>query len=305
MLRRQLGDADWITDALRAAEATPRAPEAVAALEALTAVGIAPALPAALINYVSFEYDEAAARFAAVAAGSDREDRAVAWFYLGALAEIAGAPDDAIGLYARSLNEDPLGPLADDSRWWRAVLFEDAGQSAEAAAEYEELAASHASSPFARDAAIRGPLTRATSSDNPGAAAALRDLVASSEPQIAASAARWLRVLQLSHVGDPAPSTLHPTDLSALLDHAVINGQLQLPDAAIAEWSTPAEDWAEATSWLTSRFGAVPSPPPSQDAQLIAGVALVSVGEDAVGRGCCETSLPTRATRTRCSTSPE
>ena len=287
-LRRDAGDPRWTDDAGAAIAAAPSSAEATSALDTLNAAGV-PVSPllAGYVRYRAREDDDARALYRRVAdAPASDSDAATAHFYLGAIEERAPDPEAAIAAYRASIDAAPTGPLADDALWWRALLLEEAGRHLDAAADLDRLTTVFPGSPFARDAAIRGPLARARGGDLPAARSQLRRLVDGGGGDSAARAARWLAVLAEPGAASPSPAGYDPTSIATLLDLAGPAATDPLPAAALEEWSASATDWAEAQRWLDATFGppAADATAPAADGRLALGLALAAVDEHAVAR---------------------
>jgi len=292
-LQQADNDPGWVDHALAAVAAAPGLAPGMEALDALEAASVAvPPLDAAYARYRAFQNAEAIANYEQViAAPASDADAAVAWFYLGALAERDFADDAAIEAYGQSLAHDPRGHLAADAHWWRGRLLEQAGLPEEATAEYQALAAGFPGAPYAGEAALRAAVILADRGASVPARLQLRALAANGPPADAAMALRWLQVLGLATEDDPAPATADPASIWALLDEAGGDAGAPLPVAAAAEGVPLAadQDVPGPDGWLTMTFGA---PPPGggeaalrAEPALMLGLALAAAGEDTVGRG--------------------
>ena len=146
--------------------------------------------------------------YRAVVAGQPSDtDAAIAWFYIGALAERFGYPSQALDAYANSIQLDASSALADDAYWWRALILQDSGQPIAAAAEFDALAAEYPGSPFAYDAVLEAALIHHRRGNDDVAASRLRSMVATMPAHGAALAALWLRSLGLAREDDPSRGT--------------------------------------------------------------------------------------------------
>ena len=291
-LRRAEDDPAWVDDALAAVAMAPGLPPALEALDALEAAQVpVPLLDAAYTRYRAFQNAEATAYYEEVVATGSPQEAAVAWFYLGALAEREFADDLAIDAYTESLAADSSGRLASDAHWWRGRLLEQAGALTEATADYRAVALEFPDSPFAPEAALRAAVILADRGAEPLAAAQLRALAAGGLPADGAMALRWLRVLGLNSEGDDSPGSRAPASIWALLDGAGEQAGAALPEGALTEGlplTAQAEDWAAAEAWLNSTFGVAPASGGGAalfaDPGLALGLALAAAGEAGGGR---------------------
>ena len=252
--RRSIDDPLWTGDALAVVALAPGSASAVQALAALEEVDEAvPSLQAAYVRYLNRQDAVARERYEEITASSViPSEAASAWFYLGALAERSLDNPTAIEAYERSLELDPVGHLADDSHWWLALLYEDVGQPQDALAHYDALSTSFPASSFTRSASLGSALSLARSGDAVAAATRLRALMAEAAPSTAATAARWLSVLDLREQGDLLPADFDPSALASVLE---ITSTDPLAVGALDEWRLPDSGWDEALSWMDARFG--------------------------------------------------
>ena len=252
--RRSIDDPLWTGDALAVVALAPGSASAVQALDALEEVDEAvPSLQAAYVRYLNHDDPVARERYEEIAATSViPSEGAIAWFYLGALAERSLDNPTAIEAYERSLELDPVGYLADDLHWWLALLYEDVGQPQDALAHYDALSTSFAASSFTRSASLGSALSLARSGDGVAAATRLRALMAEATPSTAATAARWLSVLDLREEGDLLPADFDPSALASVLEATSAD---TLAIGATDEWRLPDAGWDEALGWMDARFG--------------------------------------------------
>ena len=290
-LRRERDDPAWTDDARASLLAAPWSTSAVQALDSLEASGgaVAP-LTAGYVRYRARDDDAAAAAYLAVVDSQvTPTERAVAWFYLGAIAERAGDTGLAIDRYGRSLALDGRGWLADDARWWRGRLFESTGRLREAAGEYDLLSAAFPASPFTPEAVLRAALALHSAGDRAEAESRLRRLATTTLDADAASAARWLVVVGAPTEDTPTAAALDPASLPALLDAAGAGALAPLPPGALREGLPFAlasdTDWREAERWMSVAFRARSAtvPEPTQHASEMA-FALAGAGEPALSR---------------------
>ena len=285
VLLRDLGDPAWVDDALAIVATSPGAWQAAAALDALDSASVSVATgSAAYVRYLNWDNAAAIELYEEIAAApATSTDAGTAWFYLGALAERSLANLDAIEAYEQSLLHDPTGWVADDARWWLAVLLEGEDRTEEAVVQYDALVAAFPGSAFAPEAELRAALALARAGEETRAAARLRRVISHDDRGLAASAARWLDVLGLSSVADPGPSEIDPRSLPALL--ATV-GDGALPPGAASEWSPPAAEWDEVEPWLEARFGPRPAGAGVLDEHdYDVAIALLDAGERSVARG--------------------
>ena len=283
--RRDAGDPRWAAEARAAVAAQAYAPSALAALDALDEAGLdAPPLQAALVRYRHFANDAARARYEAIAADpADGAEAAVAWFYLGALAERVPDNAAAVRAYERSLELAPGGRLADDALWWLALIHRAEGRPAQALAAFDALRERFPGSPFAPGAGLAASLALARTGDGEAAGERLRAAAASGARAAAAAAARWLGALGLREEGDPLPADLDPSSRAAIFEAA---GGAPIGAGDPSEWRLPEAGWNEALDWMRARFG----PPPEAGAsapeppEYALATALRSAGERGIAR---------------------
>ena len=290
-LRRQRDDPAWTDDARAALVAAPWSTSAVSALDSLETAGgdVAP-LTAGYVRYRARDNEAAAAAYRSVVDGDfTPAEQAVAWFFLGAIAERAGEIQPAIDRYGRSLTLDAGGWLADDARWWRGRLFERSGQLRAAAGEYELLAAAFPASRFTPDAALRGALAVYAAGDRVEAESRLRQLATTADGPSAPGAARWLAALGAPAEDVPTAAELDATSLPALLDAAGSAALAPLPPETLGEglpFAAASEaDWDDAEQWMTATFGdrsATGLQPTAHATEL--AFALANAGEPSLGR---------------------
>ena len=304
-IRYEEGDAAWIDDAIAVVTLEPWSLPARAALELLEAEGAAvPPFAAAHVRYRAFDNDAARASYEQALAGATPADAAIAWFYLGAIAERAGDPTSALGAYARSIALAPDGSLADDARYWRGRILDDRGDFAAAVAEYDRLAADFPGAPFTPDARMRAAIQLALVDGGAHGADALerfRQITLTGTRAAAADAARWQAVfrehLGLTHIPAMDPRAFDQTALPSLLTarsgSGVLGFTFRLPDSARAEVVTAPNDASTVAAWLQSTFGSTTngSPPALTDHRYLLGRELVSVGETATARALSQQLL--------------
>ncbi len=291
-LRRARGDITWVDDAFALVSAAPRSGHASSALEALDGAGLSvPPLIAGRVRYLAWDNDAATALYRIVAddGRASAADRAVAWFFLGALEERDSEPARALDAYRTSIAFDPGGWLADDSRWWRAKIYEQLDRPLDAVAEYDALVASFPDSGFAPGAAFDAALLQVRMGDRVDAGARFRAL-ARGDSADAALAARWLVVVGQARFDDPAPDSIDPASFGALLNRAGSTATEPLPAAALFEWSADQPDWDAADRWMRETFGEPPPGEDTADKTTTLALALAAVGE----RGLASTLLAGR-----------
>jgi soluble lytic murein transglycosylase len=276
-LLRDDGVQEWADAARRAIGLAPWSGAARQALEALEAdQQPVPALSAGYVYYLARDNATARDRYEALLASDpDRSSEAIAWFYLGALAERRGERFEAIDAYAASLVADPAGRLADDARYWRGRVLDELGEYAAAAIEYGQVVEQYPTSSFAGDSVVRA----AVATSHTGAvaeASAMLELASEIYGGDTASwAARWLHVLhgrdstlEALPVDQPATIGAGGSGLGALLGR---REDVTLPEVAYAERPAPSrDDGSETTAWLTATFGddsaGTGMPPATRDA---------------------------------------
>ncbi|MEX2373058.1 MAG: transglycosylase SLT domain-containing protein [Dehalococcoidia bacterium] len=282
--KRELGDPNWPADALTVASTYPATGAARAALDALEEIGAAvPMLEAAYVRYRHGQDAAARTAYEQVAASGSTADAAIAWFYLGALAEREGDDDAAVAAYRRSIDLDPTGGLADDSHWWAAYVLNSSGQEMEAAVHWATLSAGFPSSSFAADAGVRAALAYVGEDQVDAAASVLRTMLEQSVGASAARAARWLRVLGYQA---PPPAQFDPRSVSAILDATQDSAATEpLPVTARTEWGAGGSaNWSAAATWMQARYG-VPPTGDIQGADIVrVAFGLAAAGDEPVAR---------------------
>jgi soluble lytic murein transglycosylase len=282
---RRLGDAArWEQSLFDLVRQYPASPQALNALETLTAAGITvDLLSQGIVQYQRGAYDQAlAALDGFLAADPTAADAARAHAYRGFVRQDQGAPDEALIEYEASLELDAAGSLAGEAAWSRAGLLEELGRVADAASAYGELWRAHPTSEHAAEAAFRSGFLPFRDGDVASAQAAWNETLAA--PLGADGLARihlWLGKAALA-LGDGQAATTQfqqtlqaaPDSFSALRAEAwaAEQGTTPLPVQGPATTSTTAPDWAAVESWLTASFGAEApapaSPTPTQPAWL-------------------------------------
>ncbi len=287
------GDPLWNLDAASVLVASPGAPEATLALDALKHAGIAVgALEAGYVRYRARDNTLARTHYLdALDSPLTASEQAVAHFFLAAIAERVGDWQLAIDHYGRSIEFG--GGLTDDSLWWRGLLLQDLGRYDEASEHFRRLVSDFPSSPFAGRAALRDPLALARGGDVDAAASRLRRLTAFSSSRTAARAAFWLGALT-DDVSAPSPADFNVRSIATILYLAGDAATRPLPAAALDEWRptntaaalAPVFDADLARLWLqaTTGGGAVAVPGVAGDRRLPAAVALAAVRERDLAR---------------------
>jgi len=290
-IRRANGDDSWTQQALGILELAPGSIQARHALVALEQAGVVvPPLTAGFVHYRSWRNAEATAAYeSAIADDPTAADAHVAWFYLGALAERDFLNEEAAVAYENAIAADPEGYLADDAHWWAGLVLEALGRPEEATPHFDALAGAFPDSEFTLDAVLRSALTLAEAGDTDGARARLFEATRTLEGEAAASAARWLAVLETNEIAQTAEPGPHPGDFDSASLAAIMHragGTSTLPPSATNEWSEPEADWQSAEAWLGERFGPRELTAGALDeARARIAVALSGVDERDVARG--------------------
>src|SRR5262249_39610838 len=135
----------------------PHRKEAENALDALNQLGRpAGALEAGIVHYRRNNNTTARRLLNDVLDdGASDANRAIALFYLGALAERRDEPQLAIEDYTESYDADPNGRLAPDSLWWSAQLYDKTSDSASAQRQYARIVERFPQFRLAGEAAFR------------------------------------------------------------------------------------------------------------------------------------------------------
>jgi soluble lytic murein transglycosylase len=293
-IRRDLNDVTWVATATDVMRLAPASVAAIEALDTLDAAGIGvPHMTAAQVHYRFRRNADAAQLYEeAIESGTlTAAEEAIAWFYLGALAERFNEPEEAIEAYGHSLALDPAGSLADDALYWRGRVFEELGEPASAALQYDELVTRFPGSSFASDARLRGALGLGLSGDLDAAMLRLETIAATSAPTAASEAARWHTVFRETfgaHTeADLDPRAYHPaalwSQLGAVADPLPADAYEEAPPR-FAPMRAAERD--EIESWLLATFGPREQPATAilDDPLTVLGVALYHAGERAVGR---------------------
>ena len=299
---RRLGDAArWEQSLFDLVHQYPASPQALNALETLTAAGITvDLLSQGIVHYQRGAYDQAlAALDGFLAADPTAADGARAHFYRGFIRQGQGAPDEALIEYEASLGLDAAGSLAGEAAWARAGLLEELGRAADAALAYGELWRAYPTSEHAAEAAFRSGFLPFRDGDVAGAQTAWSETLAA--PLGANGLARihlWLGKAALA-LGDGQAATTQfqqaqqaaPDSFSALRAEAwaAEQGTTPLPVQGLAT-ARPNRSGARLGSggslagrWLWSR-GAGTSFAPPHSARLAAGARTPAPGLSAGGR---------------------
>ncbi len=296
-LRRDAADPAWTDDAAAAIVLQPASSAAQRALDALDSLrtlvastggsAAVPPLTAAYVRYRAYANDDATTRYRAVVdEPSSDHDAAIAWFYLGALAERSDSPETALADYAKSVSADPAGSLADDARYWRARIYDERGDVGAAVAEYDRLVSDFPESAFAPDARMGAALLLALHGNAADALSRL-DAIAHVAGADAAAAARWSEVFRAEYElpANPSvdPKAIDPTALPSLID---AHSAEPLPPAALTEEPILPRNDAAVDPWMRATFGPPPADPAAvlSDPDYVLGRLLVGVGETSVGR---------------------
>lgn len=291
-VRLQRGDPLWNLEAAGVLVASPGAPEAALALDALLDGGVeVPLLEAAYVRYRARDDDAARALYeAALETPLSSGDKAIAQFYLGAIAERDPDADLAIDYYGLTIGMTggvtSSSYLADDALWWRALLLEERGDWVAASTAFRRLARDFPTSPFAARAAIRDPLAMLRGGLQIPATIRLRELTASPSRDTAARATGWLAVIDGDAASGLDPATFDPTSIATILQLAGDEATAPLPAAALDEWITSPPDSDGARLWLQATIGGRPvgQPRAEDDGRLVTAIALVAAGEREVAR---------------------
>jgi hypothetical protein len=128
-VRLEHGDSLWNLEAAGVLVASPGAPEAALALDALIHSGIEVAtLEAAYVRYRTRDNNAATALYeTALDSSLGTLDPAVATFYLGALAERVPDGDLTIDYYGETLSVGGTTYLTDDTLRWRGLRLKERG----------------------------------------------------------------------------------------------------------------------------------------------------------------------------------
>jgi soluble lytic murein transglycosylase len=293
---RRLGDGvRWEQSLFDLVHQYPASPQALNALETLTAAGImVDLLSQGIVHYQRGAYDQAlAALDGFLAENPAAADGARAHFYRGVIRQDQGAPDEALIEYEASLELDAAGSLAAEAAWARADLLEELGRTADAALAYGELWRAYPTSEHAAEAAFRSGFLLFCDGDAAGAQAAWsRTLIAPLGADGLARIHLWLGKAALAlGDGDEAMAQfqqaqeLAPDSFSALRAEAwaadqgttLLPVQRGLATAPTQEIGAP--DWAAVEAWLTARFGAeAPAPASSLPTAWLRGRELYVLG---------------------------
>jgi len=262
---RRLGSAArWEQALLDLVNQYPASPQALNALETLTAAGITVnLLSQGIVRYQSGAYDQALAAIDGFLAGQPTAaEGAVGHFYRGAIRQDQGLPDEALSEYKASLALDAAGSLASEAAWARAELLEELGRTADAATAYGELTRAYPASEPAAEAAFRSGFLPFRDGDASAAQAAWAGTLTA--PLDAKSLARihlWLGKAALT-LGDAETATAEfeqareaaPDSFSALRAEAWLadQGTTLLPVQDPVTEATAAPDWAAVEAWLAA-----------------------------------------------------
>ena len=276
---RRLGDAArWEQSLFDLVHQYPASPQALNALETLTAAGITvDLLSQGIVHYQRGAYDQALAALDGFLAGDPTAaDAARAHFYKGVIRQDQGAPDEALIEYEASLALDAAGSLAGEAAWARADLLEELGRAADAALAYGELWRAYPTSEHAAEAAFRSGFLPFRDGDAASAQAGWSETLVA--PLGASGLARihlWLGKAELA-LGDSQEATTQfqqaqqaaPDSFSALRAEAWAAEQGTTPPPVQGLATAPtqpvgAPDWAAVEAWLAAGFGAEASAPAS------------------------------------------
>ena len=276
---RRLGDAArWEQSLFDLVHQYPASPQALNALETLTAAGITvDLLSQGIVHYQRGAYDQALAALDGFLAGDlAAADAARAHSYRGFIRQDQGAPDEALIEYETSLGLDAAGSLAGEAAWYRAGLLEELGRVADAATAYGELWRAYPTSGHTAEAAFRSGLLPFRAGDVAAAQTAWSETLAA--PLGASGLARihlWLGKAALA-LGDGPEATTQfqqaqqaaPDSFSALRAEAWAADQGTTPLPVQGPVTAPtqpvgAPDWAAVEAWLAVSFGAEASAPAS------------------------------------------
>jgi soluble lytic murein transglycosylase len=286
---RRLGDATrWEESLFELVRSYPASPQALNALETLTAAGVAvDLLSQGVVHYQRGAYDQAlAALDGFLAANPTAADGARARYYRGVIRQDQGLPDEALVEYESSIQLDGAGSPAVEAGWARAGLLEALGRTTDAALAHGELWRAHPTSEHAAEAAFRSGFLPLRNGDLLGAQAAWqRTLIAPLGADGLARIHLWLGKVALA-LGDGQEAVAQfqqaqqtaPDSLSALRAEAwaAEQGMTPLPaqggSTAAPTQQSETLDWTAVEAWLTAQFGAEApapaSPPPAQLADL-------------------------------------
>ena len=280
-------DAGWADDALALIAQSPGDPAAALALDALEEAEITvPALSAAYTRYLARENDLATVRYEQIIGGGpNAATAAVAWFYLGALAERVPDRAGAIAAYSESLRLDAAGTRADDAAYWRARVAEEDGDFEAAATFYRVLVDEYPFSRFAGDSTLRSALVIFEASDEPQALEIL-ETIATSGGAEAAAAARWYGLVAGEdariEAGVPTASEIDARSLSAILTAA---GSASLDAPTIEPVPRQVENSTVVDQWMIASYG-VPTATDRLNPLIFNEIApsLVDTGERSLAR---------------------
>ncbi len=264
----RLGDgAQWRQSLLDLVQQYPASPQALSALETLTATGIqVDLLSQGILRYRQGSYDQALAALDGFLAGQPAvAESAVAHFYRGAIRQSQDALDEALGEYETSLGLDAAGSRAAQAAWARAGLLEELGRTADAAAAYAQVWQAYPASEHAASAAFRAGFLPFRDGDVAAAQSAwTQTLTASFDDESMAHIHLWLGKAATA-LGDAQEATAQfqearqasPDSFFALRAEAWLTGEGTAPLPAQDPVTTPAAepDWAAVETWLTARWG--------------------------------------------------
>ena len=263
-LARGLGNDAAAAEAFRAiVQRYPGNREAEDALEALAQLGRpAPVLEAALVHYRRRNNATARDLYNEALRSGAPADRAVALFYLGALAERREEPRLAIENYSQSFDADPSGRLADEALWYRAVLYEGEGDTAAAQADYTLIVERNSGSPRTAEAVFRNGYISYEAGQLQEARRRWTASIQAPRNGVAATAAFWAG-RAAAELGDQAGAQAayaeavrrDPHGYYGLRAAAVLAGQPQAPRTGSFTLRLPADDWAAVESWLAGWAG--------------------------------------------------
>lgn len=214
-LKRAAGTAGWQDDLQQVIAAYPITDAASSALDTLLAAR-EPVDPyvEAVVYYRHLRNDEAMQSFQAyLAAQPTGVHAAAAHYYIAALDERLGDDNAALQEYARSLEIDLSGDLADDALWWSGLILEKQSRWDEASAAYGRILAMSGASQWAEDAGFRQGLVFYKQQRYRDAANAWRSLGSGATDQVAAHALFWAAKAEIA-AGDTTIATSHLRELA-------------------------------------------------------------------------------------------
>jgi soluble lytic murein transglycosylase len=219
-------------------------------------------LESALVHYRRRNNENARRLYNQVLDSGTAAERAVALFYLGALAERRNEPRLAIENYGESYAANPNGPLADEALFWRAGAHEDLDDLAAAQADYVLIVERGTDSSRAAEAAFRNGYISYEAKRLDDARRRWQAAMNHPRNDVVATAAYWSGKA-MAEAGDAAGAQSaygeamrrDPTGYYGLRAAAALVGQPQAPRNGGGTIRPPAEDWAGAEAWLASWAG--------------------------------------------------